>query len=262
MNFFQIIFFGIIEGITEFLPVSSTAHLDIARFLMNIPNSDFIKSFEITIQLGAILAVVFFYKDKLFSSGRFSFLYIRNILIAFLPTGIIGFLLYKFIKSFLLGNTILASSVLVIGGVIIILFERNKKNILNNNETKTIESLSIKQLLLLGCAQSLAVIPGVSRSGAVIVSGRAMNLSKELITEFSFLLAIPTMLSAVLYDLYKSGFEFDNIELNNIAFGFVVSFVVALFVIKWLISYIERNSFEFFGWYRIIFGLIILIFFI
>jgi undecaprenyl-diphosphatase len=250
---------GIVEGITEFLPVSSTAHLEITQNILSIPTTDFIKSFEISIQLGAILAVVVLYWKKIFLSGHSSWLYFKNVLIAFIPTGIIGLLLYKIIKSFLLGNLLLAACMLLLGGIVIIFFEHRQKNKIEDISNRTIETLSTRELLTLGFAQSLAVVPGVSRSGAVIISGRMLSLPKVLITEFSFLLAIPTMLAATGYDLLKSGFSFSSGDWGTVFLGFIISFVVALFVVKWLLDYIKKHSFSAFGWYRVILGLIIIL---
>lgn len=256
MNIIHTIIISIIEGITEFLPISSTAHMDIARALLSIPSSDFIKSFEIIIQLGAIMAVVVLYAKKVFSS----WIYIRNLIIAFIPTGIIGFLLYKIIKSFLLGNVWVEAIALLVGGVIIIIFENyREKHSSQQSEKINVEDLSIKELLILGTAQALAVIPGVSRSGAVIISGRAINLNKNLITEFSFLLAVPTMLLATVYDIYKSGFSLSQSQWGTIVLGFAISFAVAFVVIKWLLEYIRSHSFKIFGWYRIILGFILIL---
>jgi undecaprenyl-diphosphatase len=257
MTLIHAIVLGIVEGITEFLPISSTTHLEITQLFLKIPNSDFIKSFEIAIQLGAILAVVFLYKDKLFSS----FLYFKNILIAFIPTGVIGFLLYKLIKSFLLGNIPLAIFMLVLGGLIIIFYEKRTTQTGEDETTKSIETLSIRELLILGCAQALAVVPGVSRSGAVIISGRMLGLPKILITDFSFLLAIPTMFAATAYDLLKSGFSFSDSEWGSIGIGFTVSFIVAFMVVKWLLAYIKTHNFSIFGWYRVILGLFLFLLF-
>lgn len=256
MNFLESIILGVVEGITEFLPISSTLHLDISRLLLKIPATDFVKSFEIIIQFGAILSVVYLYRAKIFSSVT----YFKKILIAFIPTGIVGFVLYKTIKYFFLGNTLLSATVLILGGLIILFFEMRQKNTIDDSSTRTIETLSTKELIILGFAQALAVVPGVSRSGAVIISGRALNLPKGLITEFSFLLAIPTMFSATLYDLYKTGANFESNDWVILLIGFIVSFVVALFVVKWLIEYIKNNSFTIFGWYRIITGILILVF--
>jgi len=258
MNILNTIILGLVEGLTEFLPISSTAHIDIMREFLSISATPFVKSFEIIIQLGAILAVVFMYARKVFASWP----YVRNLIIAFIPTGIIGFILYKLIKSFLLGNILVSAIALIIGGVIILLFEKkmekNKvdENIINGD----IKNMSFKQLIILGLAQALAVIPGVSRSGAVIIAGRAMKINRTLITEFSFLLAVPTMLAAVIYDIYKSGLTFNSNEWGTIALGFIVSFIVAIFVIKWFLFYIRKHSFKIFGWYRIILGLILIIF--
>ena len=260
MTILHTLILGIVEGITEFLPISSTAHLEIVQRLLLIPTTDFIKSFEIAIQLGAIFAVVFLYRKKIFFSGNLSWLYFKNVLIAFIPTGIIGLLLYKIIKSFLLGNLLIAGSMLLLGGVIIVFYEHRQKNKNDDISTKTIETLSTRELLTLGFAQSLAVVPGVSRSGAVIISGRMLGLPKVLITEFSFLLAIPTMLAATAYDLLKSGFSFSGGEWGTISIGFLVSFVVAFFVVKWLLDYIKKHSFSAFGWYRIVLGLIVIFF--
>ncbi len=258
MSIFEIIILGIVEGLTEFLPISSTAHIDIVRILFSIPPSDFIKSFEIIIQLGAILAVVVLYARKVFSS----LVYIRNLIIAFIPTGIIGFILYKLIKSFLLGNVLIAAMALLVGGIIILIFENKvgKNNIDENISGSDISNMSFKQLIILGLAQALAVIPGVSRSGAVIIAGRSMKINRALITEFSFLLAVPTMLSAVVYDIYKSGFSFSSSEWGTIIIGFLVSFIVALIVIKWFLAYIRKHDFKIFGWYRIILGTLLLVF--
>lgn len=258
MNIIETILIGIVEGLTEFLPISSTAHMDIARELLSIPQTPFLKSFIIIIQLGAILAVVVLYARKVFSSWG----YIKSLLIAFIPTGIIGFLLYKFIKSFLLGNVLVEVTSLIVGGVIILIFEKisNKKREEENNSSVDIRSMSLRQLIILGVAQALAIVPGVSRSGAVIIAGRSMKINRTLITEFSFLLAVPTMLAATIYDIYKSGLSFTGSEWGIVGIGFVTSFIVALIVIKWFLSYIRKHSFEIFGWYRIVFGIIILIF--
>lgn len=265
MNIIQATIFGIIEGITEFLPISSTAHLDITRLFLNIPATDFVKSFEITIQLGAILAVVFLYQKKIFNFSNTKYgipVFWRNIIIAFLPTGIIGFVLYQLIKDHLLGNTMLMAVTLILGGVFIIFFEKKQENQIVENKKQNIESLSMRELLIMGTTQALAVVPGVSRSLSVIISGRMMGISRSLVAEFSFLLAIPTMLSATIYDLYKTGFDFSRDDWTALFVGFIVSFVVAFFVVKWLIGYIQKNSFIVFGYYRIILGIFLLLFFV
>lgn len=263
MTIIQSIIFGIIEGITEFLPISSTAHLDLTRAILSLPASDFQKTFEIGIQSGAILAVLLIYGKKLFSSWK----YFRNVALAFIPTGIIGFLLYKIVKTFLLGNEFLALAMLFLGGIVIVIFEKNQKQ--ENLEQKkpsikesapsdrNIEELTKRELIILGIAQALAVVPGVSRSGAVIIAGRILKIPKITIVEFSFVLAIPTIISATLYDLYKTNFSFSGSEGTLFGVGFLVSFITAFIVVKWLLSYIRRHSFAIFGWYRIIFALIL-----
>lgn len=256
MSILHTIIISIIEGITEFLPISSTAHMDIARALLGIPASSFVKSFEIIIQLGAILAVVVLFARKVLTS----FKYIQNLIIAFIPTGIIGFILYKLIKSFLLGNILIEALALLVGGVIIIIFENHSSKFDNiDNQNESVENMSFRQLIILGTAQALAVIPGVSRSGAVIIAGRSMKINRKLITEFSFLLAVPTMLSATIYDVYKSGFSFSSSEWGTILIGFIVSFITAFIVIKWLLEYIRKHTFKIFGWYRIILGIILML---
>lgn len=252
MNLIHTIVLGIVEGLTEFLPISSTAHIDLTRSLLSIPSTDFIKSFEVIIQLGAILAVVAIYFKRLFSLRV-----IRALVIAFIPTGIIGFILYKIVKHYLLGNTMVIALALLIGGVIIVLFEKQYGS--RVEEERGIETLSNKELLSLGVAQALAVIPGVSRSGAVIIFGRAIKIPRQLITEFSFMLAVPTMLAATLYDVYKSGLSITSDQWSSIAVGFIVSFIVAYFVIKMFLGYIRTHSFSIFGWYRIILGIAVFI---
>lgn len=257
MNFLDTIILGLVEGITEFLPISSTAHLEITSYLLNIQNTVFSSSFNIAIQLGAILAVLFLYRKEFFN---ISTNYIKNVLIAFVPTGIIGFVLYKIIKGFLLQNLLVIPFALILGGIVILFFEKKYQKI-KGDESKDISNLSKKDLLLMGLAQALAVVPGVSRSLTVILSGRMLGLTKKVVTEFSFLLAIPTMFFATLYDLYKSSVSFEKGDWGLLSIGFMVSFVVALVVVKWLLKYIKNNSFEVFGWYRIILGIFLLVFF-
>ncbi len=257
MLFIHSVLLGIVEGLTEFLPISSTAHLDIVRTFLGLEATDFMKSFEIIIQLGAILAVVVLYWKKVFKS----WLYVRNIVIAFIPTGVIGFILYKIVKHFLLGNNKIEIIALLVGGLIILYFEYKQKKNPPLVGSEKVEDLSVRQLLTLGVVQAIAVIPGVSRSGAVIVGGRIMKIPASVITEFSFVLAIPTMLAATAYDIYKSGVNITSGEWGSIALGFLVSFVVALLVVKWLINYVKTHSFSIFGWYRVIVGILLLVLF-
>lgn len=256
MNFIDTIILGIVEGFTEFLPVSSTAHLLITGNILNIPETEFFKTFAIAIQLGAILAVVIIYWKKIISSWNLS----KKILTAFIPTAIIGFFLYSLIKNFLFENLKTIALALIVGGVFIIIFEffQKKKEVLE--ETQKIEDISYGKSFLIGVIQALAIIPGVSRSGATIIGGMLSGISRKNIVEFSFLLAIPTIASATGYDLLKSGISFSNTDLIYLVVGFISSFVFAWISIKFLIQFIKENSFLIFGFYRIILGVFILFF--
>ncbi len=252
MNILHAIILGIIEGLTEFLPISSTAHLIVANRLLGIPLTDFVKSFDIIIQLGAILAVVILYIRRLLFDRPT--LYI--IIVAFIPTALIGFFLYPIIKNNLLENIRLIAYALVIGGVIMIIFEQTRKS------EKIEKHISYYRALLIGVFQSLAIIPGVSRSGATIIGGQSLGISRKAIVEFSFLLAIPTMLAATGLDVIKNDFNFTSSEWNLLAVGFVTAFITALLAVQFFLRYIEKHSFSAFGWYRIIIGLLILFFLI
>lgn len=260
MNFLHSIILGIVEGVTEFLPISSTGHLILTSKLLGIVDSEFLKSFEIFIQLGAILAVVYFYRRTIFTSLETW----KKILAAFIPTAIIGFLVYTSVKSFLLGNALVVAYSLVIGGIILIIFEKWQERrtamgiMVNTVKFHSVAEVPYKTAVLIGLAQVLAVIPGVSRSGTTIVAGQSLSLSRKAVVEFSFLLAIPTMLAAAGIDMIKSDWVFGAHEALLLAAGFVVSFVVALAVIKWLLSYVSGHSFVAFGIYRIIAGLVFL----
>lgn len=248
MNFFQAIILGIIEGLTEFLPISSTAHLIIANRLLAISITDFVKSFDIIIQLGAILAVVVLYARRLLLD-RPTF---QKIIVAFIPTAIIGFFLYPFIKNNLLENIPLMAYALIIGGIIMIIFEYKRPT------QKLEKHISYYRALLIGFFQSLAIIPGVSRAGATIIGGQSLGISRKTIVEFSFLLAIPTMVAASGLDVIKSDFKFTTYEWSLLAVGFVTAFITALLAVRFFLRYIEKHSFSAFGWYRIIIGLLIL----
>ncbi|MFA6416155.1 MAG: undecaprenyl-diphosphate phosphatase [Candidatus Paceibacterota bacterium] len=250
MDFISAIILGAIEGLTEFLPISSTGHMILASHLMKLPVTTFQSTFEISIQLGAILAVVWLFWRKLFLN-RDTF---QKVVVAFLPTTIIGFALYKIFKSFLAGNTAVTIGALFIGGIFLIWFEKyyQKRGVGELAE----ENISYRQAAWLGVCQSLAIVPGVSRSAATIIGGLAMKIKREAIVEFSFLLAIPTMAAATAYDLYKSAPTFSGNQFELIGVGFVVSFLVALVAVKFLIHYIQKNDFTAFGWYRIIIAIL------
>ncbi|HLC88293.1 MAG TPA: undecaprenyl-diphosphate phosphatase [Patescibacteria group bacterium] len=252
MDLFQSLILSIIEGVTEFLPVSSTGHLVLASGLLKIPQTEFVKSFEIFIQLGAILAVVVLYFKKYIQNFKAW----KNILIAFVPTAVIGFVLYKIVKQFLLGNSLVVVASLLVGGILLIWLEKIHKE--KDSDVGKIENLSSKQSFMIGLAQSISIIPGVSRAAATILGGMFLGLKKETAVEFSFLLAVPTMLAATGLDLVKSDLNFSAQELSVLAVGFIGSFIAALLVVKWFIKFIQTNNFFWFGVYRIILAVIFL----
>ncbi len=254
MNLIHALILGIVEGITEFLPVSSTAHLEITSRLLGIAQSDFVKSFEIIIQLGAILAVVILYAGVLRKNSELW----KRIIVAFIPTGIIGFVLYKLIKQYLLGNYSILVWTLGLGGIILIAFEFfNQDHGRSFDSTSELESMPYSTALMIGLVQALAVIPGVSRSAATIITGRALGVSRKAIVEFSFLLAIPTMLAATGYDLLKNFSGFSTSEFSVLGVGFIAAFFSALLAVKLFMSLIKRRGFTAFGIYRIILAIII-----
>ena len=261
MNFLHVILLGIVEGITEFLPISSTAHLEFVSHILGILQTDFVKSFEIAIQLGAILAVIIIYFKKLFQN--FNIKVWKNIIIGFIPTGIIGFILYKLIKQFLLGNIWIAAVMLIVGGIVILVFEKKfARKAEDSYSIRSVEDLSVREMLTLGVIQAIAVIPGVSRSGSIIIGGMGMGIPRPVIVETAFLLAIPTMAAATGYDLLKTGINFSGHEWLMILVGALVSCIVAYIAVRWLIKFVTRSDFKIFGWYRIIAGIIFLAIFL
>jgi len=265
MTIFHGLVLGIIEGLTEFLPISSTAHLILVGEWLKIPSTDFLKTFEISIQLGAILAVAILYWKKIWSSWDL----IGKIIVAFIPTAIIGLIFYKIVKNYLLDNNYIIASALIIGGIILIGFEKyhsqkiTGKNLTNDgaNVDDQIEPLSYKQAATIGVFQSLAIIPGVSRAGATIIGGLSLGIKRKEIVEFSFLLAIPTMIAATGLDLLKSRDILSGLtgsELSIWLIGFIASFATALIGVRFFIYYVQKNNFILFGWYRIVLGLAVL----
>jgi undecaprenyl-diphosphatase len=250
MNLIQTITLSIVEGITEFLPISSTGHLILTSYLLGIEQTEFVKSFEIIIQLGAILAVVVIYFKKLVPNKDCDLYEIqlryKKILIAFMPTIIFGAFFYKYIKLYLIGNTSVVILSLLIGGIVMLLFERFHKV-----PTKSL-TLKPRAYLLIGLFQVLSMIPGVSRAFATIFGGMIVGMKKEEATEFSFFLAIPTMFAASALDLIKTDLSvWTNSNLVTLLIGFIVSFLTAYIVIKWLIKFVQNHNFSIFGWYRI-----------
>lgn len=272
MHIWQSIILGIVEGITEFLPISSTGHLILAGDLLKIPANTFSKSFDIVIQLGAILAVIFIFWHKLWN-----FKTIKRLIVAFIPTGIIGLLLYKIVKTYLLGNTSVVLWAMFLGGIFLIIFEIWYKRKKPSNSNKTFKGfdedfgpqnniiensshISYKQAFSIGLFQSISIIPGVSRSAATILGGLFLGLKRTTIVEFSFLLAVPTILAASGLDLVKNYSLFSWDQFGVLATGFVVSFIVALLSIKFLLSFVKKYSFISFGIYRIIIALVFLVY--
>ncbi|MDO9007763.1 MAG: undecaprenyl-diphosphate phosphatase [Thiobacillus sp.] len=249
---------GLVEGVTEFLPISSTGHLIIAGQLLGF-NGEKAKVFMIAIQLAAIFAVVWEYRVRLGhvvatlhrepASQRLAI----NLMAGFLPAAVLGFLFYKQIKFYLF-NPIVVASALVIGGVLILWAERRKHVI----TTEGIDELTWRRALAVGFAQALAMIPGTSRSGATIIGGLFLGLSRKTAAEFSFFLAIPTMFAATAYDLYKNWRLFDIHDVPLFAVGGIAAFISALIAVRTLIKFVSRHDYTLFAWYRIVFGGVVL----
>ncbi len=249
MNFLHALVLGVVEGVTEFLPISSTGHLILASNFLGLPPTEFLKSFEIAIQLGAILSVVVLYWRELLVRWEV----MKRIAVAFIPTAAIGFLLYPIIKAFLLESTGVVVGALAVGGIAIILFERwHKESSSLVSGHSSLDEISYLQAALIGVFQAVAVVPGVSRAAATIVGGLLVGLKRKTIVEFSFLLAVPTMLAATALDLYKSAGSFASADFGVLIVGFVVSFIVALLAVKWLLRFIQSHTFTAFGWYRVL----------
>ncbi|HEV7991627.1 MAG TPA: undecaprenyl-diphosphate phosphatase [Gemmatimonadaceae bacterium] len=242
LDAFHAVILGIVEGVTEFLPVSSTAHLILASRALGIRETEFLKSFEIIIQLGAILSVVVLYWRKFLD-----FEVLKKLVVAVIPTGVIGLTVYKAIKGYLLGNVTVVLTALVIGGIALLLFSRRQRA--PDRETDFRE-ITYGKAFLIGLFQAIAVIPGVSRSAATIVGGSLIGVSKRTIVEFSFMLAVPTMLAASGLELIKNRSALQG-NLSVLGVGFVVSFITAIVAIKSFLSYIKNRDFSLFGWYRI-----------
>jgi undecaprenyl-diphosphatase len=249
----QVLVLSVVEGLTEFLPVSSTGHLVLASKVLNIPQTEFVKSFEIAIQSGAILSVLFLYLKSVLENKKI----LLKVLWAFIPTSIVGLIFYKLIKEMLIGNTMVTLVALIVGGVFLIIFE---KLLLKKEGTKKIENLTVKQSALIGLAQAVAVIPGVSRSAATIIGGMSLGLSRVESAKMSFLLAAPTLLAATTLDLSQNYQLFTLDQLGTLAVGVIASFITATLAIKWFIGYVQTHSLFWFGVYRIILGLLFFLF--
>jgi undecaprenyl-diphosphatase len=259
MSIPEAIILAIIEGLTEFLPVSSTGHMIIGSSVMGIASDPFTKMFTVAIQLGAILSVIVLYWKKFVPDSRSlrdTFLFYVKLLIAFIPAMVIGFLLNDKIDELLERVDVVAYS-LIAGGIVFLFIDR----LFAKNEDRPQEQLSIGGAFKIGLFQCIAMIPGVSRSAATIIGGLAQRLNKRDAAEFSFFLAVPTMFGATAYKIlsfYKSGETFGNHEFILLLIGNVVAFIVAIIAIRSFISFLTRHGFRLFGYYRIILGIIIL----
>lgn len=256
---FQALILGIVEGLTEFLPISSTGHQIIVADLLNF-GGDRAMAFNIIIQVGAILAVVWEFRRKIFdvvtglptqpNARRFT----ANLLIAFLPAVILGVLFADLIHKYLF-NPVTVAAALVVGGFVMLWAERRQHTV----RAEAVEQITWKEALGIGCAQCLAMIPGTSRSASTIIGGLLFGLSRKAATEFSFFLAMPTMVGAAVYSAYKYRQLFQHSDIPVFVIGFVTSFIFAMIAVKALLKFIASHSYSVFAWYRIAFGLLILL---
>jgi undecaprenyl-diphosphatase len=261
--FVKALIMGIVEGLTEFLPISSTGHLILAGSLLNF-TGDKVKVFEIVIQAGAILAVCWEYRARIAAvlggmfSERRAQKFILNLIIAFMPAAVLGLLFSKMIKAALFKPVPVALA-FIIGGVIILWVERRHASATRAARIDSVDDMSAMDAFKIGCAQAFALIPGTSRSGATIIGGMLFGLSRKAATEFSFFLAIPTLLAATVYSLYKDRALLSAADLPMFTVGTVAAFISAFLCVRWLLRYISTHDFSAFAWYRIVFGAIILL---
>nr|WP_087574681.1 undecaprenyl-diphosphate phosphatase [Sphingomonas sp. CDS-1] len=262
LHYLTVILLGIVEGLTEFLPVSSTGHLILASELLGYDSSTW-AMFNVIIQLGAILAVVVLYWRTFWAVGMgllrndpTSWRFLRNLLVAFIPAAVIGLALHKYIEQ-LLGAPKVVAWALIVGGIAILAIERMVKE----NRFHGIADIPFVRVIGIGLIQCLAMIPGISRSGATIMGALTLGVERRTAAEFSFFLAIPTMLGATTLELLKNGDELTSATVgwDSIALGFIVSFIVAVLVIKWFVGLVSRHGFTPFAWYRIIAGITALV---
>jgi len=257
MTLFESIIIAVIEGITEFLPISSTGHMAIASAIMGIGSDDFTKLYEIVIQLGAILSVVVLYWRRFFDFKKISF-YIK-LIIAIIPALIFGALFKKHIDH-MLEKPFIIAIIMLLGGIVLLFVDKW----FNKAEIETEEKISNKKAFIIGCYQVLSILfPGLSRSAATIIGGMQQKLTRKVAAEFSFFLAVPTMLAATvksLYDVYKETPQVLNTDnLSTLIIGSVIAFAVALLAVRFFIGYLQKHGFRLFGWYRIIVGLVLIV---
>ena len=249
---------GVVEGLTEFLPVSSTGHLILTGSLLGFADQK-AKVFDIAIQTGAILAVIIVYWQKIrdtlvaLPTQRQAQRFVLNVLVGFLPAAVIGLLAYKAIKTHLFNAPVVASA-FIVGALIILWVERRQ----HRPRVQSVDDMTLGDALKVGFVQCLGMIPGTSRSGATIIGGMMLGLSRKAATDFSFFLAMPTLTGAAVYSLYKEWATLSAGDIPLFAVGFIVSFIAAWFCVRWLLRYISTHSFTPFAWYRIAFGLVVL----
>jgi undecaprenyl-diphosphatase len=250
---------GVVEGLTEFLPISSTGHLILAGELLDF-NDEKGKAFLIVIQTGAMLAVMWHYRAKFIDlaiglfTKRDAQLFIAKLFVAFLPAAIVGLLFGSLIKDYLFGSKPVAIA-LILGAFVILAVERAYKG----GRVETVDQVSFREALLIGLAQCVSLIPGVSRAGATILGGMLSGLTRKAATEFSFFLAVPTLIAAGGYDFLKHRSEFSSGDAGMLAVGLIVSFISALICIRWLLRFVSSHSLSVFAWYRIALGVLILL---
>lgn len=254
MNLIHVFILSLTEGLTEFLPISSTGHMILVSKLLGITETNFVKTFEIVIQLGAIMAIVVLYFKKFLSSINL----IKKLFVAFVPTAIVGFTLYPLIKGVFLGSSSITLNALFWGGIALIGVEWFLKR--KKTEVQAPSEVTYKQALIIGTFQSLSVIPGVSRAAATIVGGLLTGLDRSTATEFSFLLAVPTMFAATGYDIYKSRQMIAQGGFLTLFIGTVLAFFFAILAVKFLINYVKKHDFTAFGIYRVIIAALFWIF--
>lgn len=253
MTLIEVILTAIVEGLTEFLPVSSTGHMILLSYLLGNHEDEFTKTFEIFIQLGAILGIVVLYARRFLLKPEIY----AKLFVAFLPSGVFGFLLYKIIKTYLFNHWVVAIS-LIIGGIILIVLDKRLHTA--ESDEQELEQISYQKALYIGFFQCLSMIPGVSRAAATIIGGMSNGLSKKNAAEFSFLLAIPTMAAASGYDLLKFEGAISAQQWQILAIGFVLAFITAIIAVKWFVGLLDKHGFTGFGYYRIVIGGVFLVF--
>lgn len=259
----KIIIMGIVEGLTEFLPISSTGHLILAGSLLDFTGEK-VKVFEIVIQAGAMLAVCWEYRLRIaqvvsgLTTQPAARKFVLNLLVAFLPAVVLGLIFGKMIKAHLFAPVPVAAA-FIIGGFLILWIERSQRLRPVAARIDAVDDMSLLDAFKVGCAQCLALIPGTSRSGASIIGAMAFGLSRKAATEFSFFLAIPTLFGATVYSLYKERELLSLADIPMFGLGGLAAFISAFFCVRWLLRYISTHDFTFFAWYRIVFGLFILL---